>query len=168
MSVGTVLVMSGDAIYMDYFSCLGPINPQIQRDGRVVPALSYLLQYQRLVEKSTTGEGLTAAELSKSLIQEWLSTYKSKDWAKGGAPVDDTTKQNRAKEVADMLNNHQKWYTHGHGIHKDVLERDLKLKIDDYSDNPMFRGMIWQYFWPLREYCMQNQSYSLVHTRGFL
>lgn len=188
MSAGTVLVMSGDAIYMDYFSCLGPIDPQIQRDGRVVPALSYLLQYQRLVEKSTTGEGLTAAEfallnkldlaelhqielaaeLSKSLIQEWLSTYKFKDWAKGGAPVDDTTKQNRAKEVADMLNNHQKWYTHGHGIHKYVLERDLKLKIDDYSDNPMFRGMIWQYFWPLREYCMQNQSYSLVHTRGFL
>ena len=26
-SAGTVLVMSGDAIHMDYYSCLGPIDP---------------------------------------------------------------------------------------------------------------------------------------------
>ncbi len=32
MSAGTVFVMSGDAIMMDYFSCLGPIDPQVVRD----------------------------------------------------------------------------------------------------------------------------------------
>ncbi len=188
MSAGTVLVMSGDAIYMDYFSCLGPIDPQIQRDGRGVPALSYLRQYQRLVEKSSSGTELTvaelsllskldlaelhqielAAELSKSLIQEWLSTYKFKDWKKHGIPVKSEVKRARAKEIADKLNNHQKWYTHGHGIHKDILERDLNLKIDDYSTDSRLKKIIWQYFWPLREYCMQNQSTSLVHTRSYL
>src|SRR3989337_1291385 len=34
MSAGTVLVMSGDAIHMDYFSVLGPIDPQVEsRNG---------------------------------------------------------------------------------------------------------------------------------------
>ena len=30
-SAGTILCMSGDGIYMDYFSVLGPIDPQIPR-----------------------------------------------------------------------------------------------------------------------------------------
>jgi ClpP class serine protease len=42
MSVGTVFVMSGDKIFMNYSSCLGPIDPQIEKDGKLVPALSYL------------------------------------------------------------------------------------------------------------------------------
>ena len=54
MSAGTVLAMSGDDILMDYHSCLGPIDPQLPRDGRLIPALSYLSQYEALVEKSKT------------------------------------------------------------------------------------------------------------------
>ena len=187
MSAGTVLAMSGDAIYMDYFSCLGPIDPQIPSgDGeRMVSALSYRRQFDRLVEKSANN-GLApaefvllekidlaqldqielAAELSKSLIQEWLSTYKFKDWLKNGVPVKSEIKQQRAEEIASKLNDHERWYTHGHGIHKDVLEKDLKLKIDDYSDDLKFREIIWQYFWPSLEYCVQNQ-YTLVQTRSY-
>ncbi len=108
MSAGTVLVMSGDKIYMDYLSRLGPIDPQIQanRGERVVPALSYLRQFERLVEKSRE-EPLTAPELallnkldlaelhqlelagklSVSLIEDWLTKYKFKDWKKEGAEV---------------------------------------------------------------------------------
>lgn len=33
MSAGTVFVMSGNRIFMSYFSCLGPIDPQIEKDG---------------------------------------------------------------------------------------------------------------------------------------
>lgn len=40
MSAGTVLVMSGDEILMDYHSCLGPIDPQFEKDGHLIPALS--------------------------------------------------------------------------------------------------------------------------------
>lgn len=52
MSAGTVLAMSGDDILMDYHPCLGPIDPQLERDGRLVPALSYLSQFETLVKKS--------------------------------------------------------------------------------------------------------------------
>lgn len=62
MSAGTVLAMSGDQIWMDYHSCLGPIDPQLFVEGHWVPALSYLEQYERLIEKSRQGI-LSAAEL---------------------------------------------------------------------------------------------------------
>ena len=55
--------MAGDAIWMDYASTLGPIDPQIRRNGQYVPALGYLEQYQRLVDKSANGD-LTTAELA--------------------------------------------------------------------------------------------------------
>jgi len=54
-SAGTVLTLSGDSIYMDYYSVLGPIDPQIKnRDGRWVPGLGYLEKYNALVEKVAT------------------------------------------------------------------------------------------------------------------
>ena len=149
MSAGTVLALSGDKIYMDYFSRLGPIDPQLQTSTGMVPALSYLRQYERLIKRSKKGEFSNAefvllnkldlaqlhqielaANLSVSLIKDWLTKYKFKNWKKS-----EDEKQKRAKEIAEALNDHQKWYTHGSSIHKDILERDLRLKIDDYSKN---------------------------------
>jgi len=60
MSAGTVFVMSGDKIFMNYFACLGPIDPQIEKDGKLVPALSYLNQFQRLSDKAEKGTLNTA------------------------------------------------------------------------------------------------------------
>lgn len=42
MSAGTIFCMSGDKIYMDYTSSLGPIDPQIHNGSDWVPALGYL------------------------------------------------------------------------------------------------------------------------------
>ena len=100
-SAGTVLTLSGDTIYMDYYSVLGPIDPQIRnREGRWVPGLGYLEKYNALVEKSRKNE-ITQAELeflirkfdpaelfaleqakthSSDLIERWLCQYKFKDW----------------------------------------------------------------------------------------
>ncbi len=63
MSAGTIFAMSGDSILMDYFSRLGPIDPQVYKDDRFVPALSYLVQYERLLDKDRRGE-LTNAEFA--------------------------------------------------------------------------------------------------------
>jgi len=64
MSAGTVLVMSGDEIWRNYFSRLGPIDPQVERHGGrrgLIPALGYLEKYKEFVEKSRNGQ-LTAVE----------------------------------------------------------------------------------------------------------
>ncbi len=68
-SAGTVLTLSGDEIYMDYYSVLGPIDPQIRnRDGRSVPALGYLEEYKKLIEKSAE-DRITPAEMEFLALQ---------------------------------------------------------------------------------------------------
>jgi ClpP class serine protease len=42
MSAGTIFAMSGDKIFMDYTSSLGPIDPQVRNGKEWVPALGYL------------------------------------------------------------------------------------------------------------------------------
>src|SRR5690606_10712415 len=52
-SAGTIFCMSGDNIYMDYLSILGPIDPQVQnKDGKFVAALGYLDKINDLLEKA--------------------------------------------------------------------------------------------------------------------
>ena len=100
MSAGTILAMSGDAIHMDYYSVLGPIDPQIQGpDGHLIPALGYLVRYEDLLKKANLGKISTAEmqillnfdqgqlysfeqarDLSLSLLEEWLVEFKFKDW----------------------------------------------------------------------------------------
>ncbi len=189
MSAGTVLTMSGDKIYMDYFSRLGPIDPQIQINSgeRLVPALSYLRQFENLIKKSKQ-EGLTApelallnkldlaelhqldlaAKLSVSLIEDWLTKYKFKDWIKDGKKVSLGRKKERAKEIAEKLNDHEKWYTHGNSIHKDILEKDIDLKIDDYSTEEGLKEAIWEYFWSMLEYVGKHRFPSFIQSREFI
>jgi ClpP class serine protease len=62
MSAGTIFCMSGDKIYMDYTSSLGPIDPQIHNGKDWVPALGYLDQVDKMIKKSAAGD-LTDAEL---------------------------------------------------------------------------------------------------------
>lgn len=63
MSAGTIWCMSGDKIYMDYASSLGPIDPQVQSsDGKWVPALGYLDKVEEIIAKSASGS-ITQAEL---------------------------------------------------------------------------------------------------------
>ena len=112
---------------MDYYSTLGPIDPQVERGGTLIPATGYLIQYQRLIDKSARGE-LTTAEasiliqnfdlgelysyeqarnLSITLLKEWLVKYKFKNWDKTktrGLPVTRKMKHQRAEEIAERLN----------------------------------------------------------------
>lgn len=153
-SAGTVLTLSGDEIYMDYFSVLGPIDPQIKnRDNRWVPGLGYLEKYNALIDKSRpdpkTGEiKITQAELeflirkfdpaelfaleqakehSRKLISDWLCRYKFKDWEiREGSQekVDEEYKKKRADEIADLLGDATEWNSHGRGIPLRTLDSD--------------------------------------------
>ncbi len=52
LSAGTILCMSGDRIYMDYSSSLGPIDPQVWNGKEWVPALGYLDKVEQLLAKA--------------------------------------------------------------------------------------------------------------------
>ena len=189
LSAGTVLVMSGDAIHMDYYSVLGPIDPQKLRGETYVPALGYLEQYQRLLEKSEKGELTTAEltfllekfdpaelyqyeqerELSISFLKDWLVKYKFKDWATTetrSLPVDDKMREDRAEQIAMKLNETKEWHTHGRGISIDILTRELDLKIDDFGEKESVAAALRAYYKLLMDYTRKRDHRNVIHCRG--
>ena len=190
LSAGTILAMSGDAIMMDYFACLGPIDPQVERDGKLVPALSYLEQYDRLVAKSQQGLLTTAElallskldlaelhsfeqarELTIDLLVAWLAKYKFKDWAQSrsrGTPVTQAMREQRARDIAQALNDHRRWRSHGRGIPMRVLQNELKLVIDDFGADAALAHSAREYY-SFVVNCMSREGFAtFVTSRGYV
>jgi hypothetical protein len=189
-SAGTVLVMSGDVIRMDYYSVLGPIDPQIQVNGRWIPAIGYLEKYDEMIAKSNSGN-LTSAELaflvqkfdpaelfryeqerelSKTLLIEWLVKYKFKDWGPTtdtqNIPVTQALKEQRAEEIAAQLNDPTEWHSHGRGISMQVLINKINLKIDDFAADAAVRDSVRAYERLLSDYLNVRHNNLVVHTRN--
>lgn len=189
-SAGTILAMSGDNIHVDYYSRLGPIDPQEEVKGgkKLVPALGYLEQYNRLIAKAQNGtitlaeiqlliDGFDQAELyqyeherdlSIALLKQWLVKYKFKNWRKTetrGMEVTDEMRQERAERIAADLNDIKRWHTHGHGISRLVLQNDLRLKIDDFGGNPGRSKSIREYYSLLSDYMAKRGCKGVVHTK---
>ena len=189
MSAGTILAMSGDAIYMDYYSVLGPIDPLVEsQDGnRLIPAMGYLIKYEELLNKANTGMAGAAEleillnfdqgelysyeqarELSVSLLEEWLVKYKFKNWKttdKRGIKVTQSMKKQRAREIATNLNDPRRWNSHGIGINIERLRRDLNLKIDDFGNIDELNEPIRSYHKLLKDYMQKRSQRAVVHTR---
>jgi hypothetical protein len=192
MSAGTILVMSGDSILMDYASVLGPIDPQVEVEGaaHLVPALGYLVQYERLVEKSKDGSLTTAElafliqnfdaaqlyryeqerELSIALLEDWLVNHKFKNWKETETQRTKVTKQmrkDRAREIAEKLNDTERWHSHSRGIPMEVVRRDLNLLVDDFGQDPKLGPAVHDYYRLLSDYNLRRGHVSMVlHTKG--
>lgn len=187
MSAGTVLVLSGDSIYMDYYSTLGPIDPQVERDGHWIPALGYLKQYKRLIAKSKKNE-LTNVEaayfvenfdpaelyqyeqsqkLSIRLLTEWLVQYKFRGWRTTetrGVRVTRAMKEHRAKQVARLLSKTDEWHSHGRGISMAVLRKKAKLKIDDFGEDQELDRLLKSYHRLLTDYMRRVGTRIAAHV----
>lgn len=197
MSAGTIFAMSGDSIHMDYFSRLGPIDPQIWKEDRFVPALSYLIQYERLLEKDRKGE-LTNAEfallskfdlaelhqfeqaraLSITLLKKWLANYKFKNWTEtqtNHTLVTSVMRVKRAEDIATALSDNTRWHSHGRGISRSTLESDdIKLKVDDLAAFPKadanatdLRTSVRKYHHCLSDYMRTVKTGIFVHSRAY-
>lgn len=187
MSAGTVLVMSGDAIHMDYYAVLGPIDPQVQRaGGGFIPARGYLIQYERLMKKAKAGTLNTAEmsfliqkfdlaelyryeqaqELSVTLLKEWLTKYKFRNWKKTrtrGQKVSAALRTARAAEVAICLNDTDRWHSHGRGISMDVLRNIVKVEIEDFGAKPERSRLIRGYHKLLVDYMAKLGHGGALH-----
>jgi hypothetical protein len=189
-SAGTIFCMSGDEIWMDYFSVLGPIDPQVKnKEGKYVPALGYLDKIDELIEKAknnqlTSAEFLIlkdfdlaelkayeqAKELTITLLKKWLVKYKFRNWdtyssSKKVVSLED--KERRAEDIAACLGDNKRWKSHGRPINIEALH-DLKLLINDYSSLPE-REFIRSYYELIRSYITRFIKYEFfIHTRKYL
>ena len=160
---GTILVLSGDEIYMADTGSLGPIDAQMQVRGQVVSAYDYVEYVEELrdfaerqghinqvdaiiLARISPGElrGVeNSLEFAKDLVREWLPKYKFKNWTKTngqGMVVSQKMKEIRANEIADKLANHTTWRTHGRSLKKEDLE-DLLL-IHRIEDDPEYGNIV--------------------------
>ena len=188
-SAGTVLALSGNAIHMDYYSRLGPIDPQVESaTGDQVPALGYLSRYEALLDKANNGmisqaemailldfdqaelyKFEQARELSIALLKEWLVNYKFRDWHKTedrGAAVTKRMRSARATRIAKRLNDTDRWHSHGYGISMDVLTRDLNLKIDDFGADSELSSVIRGYHQLSDDYLTKRRIFMALHVHG--
>lgn len=159
-SAGTIMVMAGDEILMEpASSSLGPIDAQIQWEGKVFSAEAFLKGLETIKAEVTATNSLNRAYIpilqrvspgeiqnaenalsfAKVLVTDWLKEHKFKNWTvhrthDPGTPVTDAQKEGRAKQIADELCDHSKWLTHGRSIKMSDLQ-GIGLEITDYSKN---------------------------------
>lgn len=191
-SAGTVLCMSGDEIYMDFYSVLGPIDPQVpNKDGRYIPAQGYLDKVEEFVDKSRNDE-LTdaeymmlkeidlanlryyqqARELSIELLKKWLVQYKFKNWnihrtTNPGTPVTLDEKTARAADIAAELSDNNRWKSHGRGLDIKTLQ-ELKLDIFDFEKDKDLSANLNKYYALVTDYMKQRKLGAFFHTRRFI
>lgn len=189
-SAGTIFCLSGDKIYMDYSSSLGPIDPQVFNGKNWVPALGYLDKVEELINKSIA-ETISQAELvmlreqdlamlrrheqardlTVALLKEWLVKYKFKNWkihSSTQLPVTAEEKEQRATDIARDLGDNKLWHSHGRSIGVAALTHILKLKIEDYSSDQVLTKLIRDYNDLMCQYVTRNGSEIFIHTKKFI
>ena len=193
MSAGTIFCMSGDRIYMDYSSSLGPIDPQVFNGKEWVPALGYLDKVTQLLESARAGtisnaeflilQGIDLATLSRyeqardltvTLLKKWLVEYKFRDWlvhetnpVKRHALVTLEEKAARAEDIAKLLGDNKLWHSHGRMISAVTLQQKLRLRIDDYSTDTTLKKLIRDYNDLLTEYIARGAHTFFMHSKSY-
>lgn len=193
-SAGTVLALSGDEIYMDYYSILGPIDPQVpdETGGTLLPGAGYLAKFQELVAeinrarlKNSNDKQAELAYLIKrfepaklfhieqaiehgqALIEEWLPKYKFKSWivTTSGKKVTPSMRRQRAKDVALVLGDALKWHSHGRGISMQELEaEDIKLQITDFGQDAQLSAQIRNYHGLAVDFASKQGVQAFIHS----
>jgi Serine dehydrogenase proteinase len=183
-SAGTLIVMAADDILMEPASALGPIDAQIQWQGKTFSAEALLeglraiqresdkagrlnLAYLPILQQISPGEiqdAQNALDFAQDLVADWLTKFKFKSWTthKSGDPVTDAERRDRAQEIAHALSDHGRWFTHGRSIKIADLEA-MKLQITDYSSDTALMEAVRRYH-TLLQMTFDTNCYKLIET----
>lgn len=166
-SAGTIFAMGADEILMDATSALGPIDAQLQHQGRVTSAQVLLDSVKRIRDEAArTGvvnaadtlilQNVSPAELqlaehavafARGLVTAWLVRHHFKGWTTNeatGQAVTDDDREARARAIAAELTDRAKWMTHSRPIKIDDLRR-MGLAITDFSEDAELGDAIARY-----------------------
>jgi hypothetical protein len=166
-SAGTIMVTSGDDILMGPLSSLGPIDAQVQRDGKLFSAEAFIEGLNRIKEETDKNSYLNRAyipilqaispgeieaarnalKFGKRLAASWLQQYKFKHWEthqSDGRNVTEQEREERAKEVAERLGAHSEWLSHNRSIKIEDLQK-MGIRVTNYEDVPELADAILRY-----------------------
>lgn len=187
MSAGTIIAMAANDILMEPdMSSLGPIDAQLQWQGKVFSAHALLAGVNKIKDEAVQTGGLNRAyipilqtlspgelehaenalKFAKNLVGSWLAEYKFKDWSHHSSdnrPVTREDKEGRASQVAEELCDHSKWKSHGRSIKLADLEA-MRLRITDYSTNAALAEAIQRYYSLLRM-SFETPLFKVIETQ---
>jgi membrane-bound ClpP family serine protease len=196
-SAGTIFCMSGDNILMDYFSVLGPIDPQVQnKDGKWVAALGYLDKVNELIEKARSKDPdnqLTQAEflilkdidlaelrgyeqaknLTIELLKKWLVKYKFKNWTEHKTDpallgTEVTLKQKEVRAKEIADKLSDSNLWKSHGRPINIETLEkVRLIIEDYSKEK-YRKLIRQHYDLFFDFVTKSGHSIFIQTRKFI
>jgi hypothetical protein len=165
-SAGTLLVLSGDDIFMTETGSLGPIDAQMKIGRSWVSAYSYMEWIDKRRKEASEGklnqfDAIMAAQISPGevvgvndalnfatdLANDWLPRYKFKDWTETETrkiPVSKEDRESRAKEIVGKLIAHSHWKTHGRSLKiEDLQSIGLSIKNLD-ADYPRLAEIVYR------------------------
>ena len=187
-SAGTIFAMAGDEILMGEASSLGPIDAQVQSNGKHISADAFIDGLEKIKQEiSETGRlhpvylpmlnNISPGDLqhfenaqnfSRTLVRTWLSKYKFKYWenhSTSGIAVTDEEKKARADDIAKQLCKHSNWLTHGRSIRISNLS-EMGLKVHDYMNDIELCDAITRYYTLLRMTFDMTGSHKIIETKG--
>lgn len=185
-SAGTIIALSGDQILMGELSALGPIDAQLNWQGKHFSAHALLEGLKKIKnEIEETGvlnkayipilQGISPGEIenaenalkfAKEIVKNWLVQYKFKDWkthSSTGKDVTSAEKEKRAEEIASRLCDHSFWKTHGRSIKLNDFE-EMKVQIIDYRKDAKLNEAISRYY-TLLQMTFATNIYKVFETK---
>jgi hypothetical protein len=177
--------MAGDEILLEPVSALGPIDAQIQWQGKVFSAHA-LLEGMEKIKREVTQTGAlnrafvpilqnispgelqhaqNALDFARELVRDWLARYKFKEWKthlSNGQPVTEDERTTRAREIADALCDHGRWKSHGRSIKLDDFKA-MRLRVTDYSEQGELCDAIRRYY-TLLQMTFDTNIYKIFET----
>ncbi len=185
MSAGTIMAMSGDEILMENSSSLGPIDAQLNYQGKSFSADAFIEGLKKIKKEVSESGDLNKAfipilqnispgeiqnaenalSLSKTLVTNWLIKYKFKNWVThrgDGSTVTPEERESQAAEIAGKLCEHSTWLSHGRSINIDDL-RGMGLEITDYGENSDLCDAIRK-FYVLLQRTFESNIYKIFET----
>lgn len=185
-SAGTILVLSGDDIYMTKSGSLGPIDAQVKIGRTVISAYDYMEWVKdkkakadadgtlspfdaTMIAQISPGEleGVNnALKFAEEMVKEWLAKYKFKDWTETETNHNEVTDEMRkeiAEQIALELTNHDKWKSHGRSLNIKNLE-DIGLRINLIDDDPKLSDIVYRIQTVLRLLFSTSSAYKIFAT----
>jgi hypothetical protein len=187
-SAGTIIILSGDDILMTKTGSLGPIDAQVTIGRSRVSAYDYLewvkekqseaAQNGRLnpfdatmIAQISPGElngVINSLKFAEDLAIDWLPKYKFKNWnttETNKTPVTLKMKEKRAREIAEALNNHAKWRSHGRSIKINDLE-EMGLKVTKIDDDPALSDIVYRIQTVIKMILSCSSTYKIYSTEN--
>jgi len=187
-SAGTILVLSGDNIYMTETGSLGPIDAQVKIGRSVVSAHDYKAWVDTkkdeaakngtlnpfdaiMVAQISPGElygVINSLEFSKDLVKGWLEKYKFKNWTLTRTQKKTVTpemKKDRAGVVAEMFCDHTTWRTHGRSLK--IPDLSEVLIIESIDSDKKLADIVYRIKTVVRLIFEMSVIYKLYYLEDF-